>query len=97
MANSLTGNPWICDTASATPITRLQVRIAKLRWIGTAATAAGDRCIVKDARATPRIIWESIATGANFTTDSDAFGSEGNFNGLAVTTLGSGLLYIYYA
>ena len=99
MANDLTGNPWVVDTASATPITTDDVFLDTIRWVG--ATTAGHQAIVKDNKGTPDTIYEGLASGANFI-DERSFGAEYAgprrvVGGLAVTTLSSGKLYIYFA
>lgn len=94
MANDLTKNPWIVDTAGATPLTTDKILVRKIRWTG--ATTSGHTAVVKDGQA--RNVFESVATvtGSNTPEDVSFFGEEGNFRGLAVTTLASGKLYIYY-
>ena len=99
IANDLTGNPWVVDTASATPITTDDVYLDTIRWVG--ATTAGHQAIVKDNKGTPDTIYEGLASGANFI-DERSFGAEYAgprrvVGGLSVTTLGSGKLYIYFA
>lgn len=39
MANNISVNPLVLDTAGASPITTQQLRVRKLRWVG--ASAAG--------------------------------------------------------
>ena len=99
IANDLTGNPWVVDTASATPITTDDVFLDTIRWVG--ATTAGHQAIVKDNKTSPATVYEGLANGANFI-DERSFGAEYAgprrvVGGLAVTTLGSGKLYIYLA
>lgn len=99
MANDLTGNPWVIDTASSTPVTTEDVYLDAIRWVG--ATTAGHQAVVKDNKGTPDTIYEGLANGANFI-DERSFGAEYSgprrvVGGLAVTTLGSGKLYIYLA
>ena len=93
MANDLTANPWVVDTASATAITADKIRVDKFRWIG--GTTAGHTCIVKNSAG--KTVWSSIAAGANFIDDSsNASAHLFDCKGIAVTTLASGILYIYF-
>ena len=99
MANDLTGNPLVIDTASATPIMTDDVYLDAIRWVG--ATTAGHQAVVKDNKTSPDTVYEGLASGANFI-DERSFGAEYAgprrvVGGLAVTTLGSGKLYIYLA
>lgn len=89
MANSLTGNPWIVDTAAVITIDRVR---CNLRWVG--ATTAGHTCLIKDNAG--RVVWRSVAGGANYV-ESDAVNPGGgpfNFQGLNVDTIASGILNI---
>lgn len=95
MANDLTKNPFIVDTAGATAIFSDALAISTIEWIG--ATTAGHRAVVKDKDG--NVMWESFANGSNFI-DRKAFDSYpfSKFQrGLIVDTLGSGKLYITYA
>ena len=99
IANDLTGNPLVIDTASATPIMTDDVYLDAIRWVG--ATTAGHQAVVKDNKGTPDTIYEGLANGANFI-DERSFGAEYSgprrvVGGLAVPTLDSGKLYIYLA
>ena len=88
MPNDLTGNPWVIDTASATPVTTDDVYLDTIRWVG--ATTAGHQALVKDNKPSPDTLYESLANGANFI-DERSFGAEYSgprrvVGGLAVTT-----------
>lgn len=93
MANATDQNPWIIDTAGATVLTADRVR-CNLRWVG--ATTAGHGCIIKNAAG--KTVWESVAAGANNVESDQLNGGGGpfNFDGIAVTTLASGRLYIEF-
>ena len=94
MANDLTKNPLVIDTASGSPALTTFIRIKKIRWIG--ATTAGHQAIVQDQNS--NLCWESVASGANYTEETD-FNLNGPqrmvLSGLRVPTLGSGKLEIY--
>lgn len=94
MSNALTGNVWKVDTASATPIFTSWQGIRKLEWI--AATTAGHTCTVKDQNG--NILFTRQSQGANqnwVETYPERFGKQ--FDGLAVVTLDSGVLYIHFS
>lgn len=93
MANDLTKNPWIIDTAGAGALTTLNAKIKGFRWV-SAAAAAGHACVVQDQNS--RTIWESVAAGANHV-DADTFDSTDTVSGIKVPTLASGKLYIEFA
>lgn len=89
MANNLTGNPWIIDTPGAGLLVSGDVDVKMLRWVG--ATTAGHQAIAQNGLS--QVEWEDVAAGANYSTSE-----EGPFffaQGLKVTTLASGKLYIY--
>jgi hypothetical protein len=94
MANNVSRNPLVIDTAGGSPITTQQLRIRKLRWVG--GSAAGHQAIVQDQFG--NVFWESIAAGANYVEETD-FSTDLTqrtvVSGLTVPTLGSGKLYIY--
>lgn len=95
MANILTQNPHIIDTAGAGTIIETPINVKKIRWVG--ATTAGHSCIVKDKN--DNIFWESVAAGANYVEETDFttyYTQSSVLQGLRVTTLGSGRLYIYH-
>lgn len=72
-------------------ITTMQVAVARIRWVSSAA-AQGDTCVVEDA--VGNVVFESEATGADFS-DEIELGKVPLINGLKVSTLTSGNLYIY--
>lgn len=89
MANDVTKIPWILDTAAT--ITTDRVR-CNLRWVG--ATTAGHTCLIKDNGG--RVVWRSVASGANYV-ESDAVNPGGgpfNFEGFILDTIGSGILNV---
>lgn len=95
MANRTNANPFVIDTASATPITRQKIRIQKLRWDAEAA-AAGDNVVVTNTRAGLDVFWAATAAGVDAQIESDFLGTAGDCDGMIVPTLNSGKLYIYY-
>lgn len=92
MANDLTKNPWIVDTASATNLTDDKMRLRSIRWTGA---TAGNAATVADGAG--RTIWSSLAEGPNIPQVKD-FPERGlDVAGLRVPTLASGTLYLEYA
>ena len=100
MANITTQYPLILDTA-ASNILSGTVWISKVRWVG--ASSAGHVATLIDGLG--NTIWSSVASGSNYvevdTYIGPAFlrvnGDPIAGNGLGVSTLQSGKLYIYIA
>ena len=88
MANSLIGPVWSVDTASATALTRLTVRLHGVRWVSKTATA-GDDATIKDLNG--NVIWKSVASGTNY---READSPRRVCSGLVVDELDSGTLYL---
>lgn len=94
MANDLTKNPWVVDTAGSAAILTSWADIRSIQWIG--GTTAGHAAIVQDQNGV--VIWRRLAQGANQNFDSEFEGRFGRrVNGLTVPTLDSGTLYITFA
>lgn len=90
MANQITGNPFVVDTADST-LTAAHVVVTGVRWVG--ATTNGHVAILTDTAGLVK--WTSTHATANLGTAEESripFPS----GGLKVTTLGSGKLYIYF-
>lgn len=94
MANDISNLVWVIDTASATPITVALTMLDRVRWVSSGASA-GDAVVIKDNSSTPRVIFETRATGANYVEESLALKGQ-RLNGVAITTLTSGKLYLYH-
>lgn len=87
MANSFVANPWVIDTVMTSPIT-FNLKISNIVW--TEQVAAGDQLVILDQAG--NTILDIKASSANIVQ------TLGNFqwvNGLKVTVLTSGKLYIY--
>ena len=93
MANVSTGSWMVLDTAEAVVVTGTHIRILAIRYVGTTNV---DDCVVSDAAG--KIIWAS-KLGAVATVgcqDQTYFGTDGIVvNGLTVTTLDNGKVYVY--
>lgn len=96
MANDLTGNPLLIDTASANPIKPLGGPIFVNSFVWT-PSAGGQACIIQDYRG--RTIIEMVSNVdavSNVVSPTKVlFGCRIPIRGLAVTTLGSGVLAIF--
>jgi len=93
MANTRTGPRWVLDTAEAVVVSGTFLRIKTIRFVGT---ADDDDCVVSDAAGV--VIWESKLgdVSVNGYQDESRFGDEGIMvNGLTVTTLDHGKVYVY--
>lgn len=90
MANDVSGNPLILDTANTSAVVDPRgLIIDKFRWVG--ATTAGHQAVVKDGRG--KVIFDSVADAANFVDESH---DRAVAKGLIMHTLASGKIYIYY-
>ena len=93
MANDLTQNPFILDTAHASNVlTTEKLRVKGVRWV--AATTAGHTATLKDGSG--KIVWTSVAAGANNVEADKIYGDMRgqNLDGLMCTALQSGKLYV---
>lgn len=89
MANDTSRRPWALDTPAV--ITTEQVRLKSLRWVSPAAVA-GHAVKVEDRNG--EVVWEAVATGANFQEESLI---EEDVNGFELASISSGILYVSYA
>ena len=91
MANSATGYPISVDTVTDVSIVSTLFNAVVIRW--TSGSLA-DTCVLKDKDGNVR--WQSVGRQASNVEQSN-FPPEHplTFNGLAVTTLGLGTVYIY--
>lgn len=87
MANDLTQDPYIIDTAAADVLSTNKLYIKSIRWVG--GTTAGHTAVVRDQQS--NTIWSSVASGANYV-ESEII--EQWIDGLIVPTLASGVLYV---
>lgn len=96
MANVLTGNPLVIDTAAATALsiggqTGVPINIGHFEFEGY-STGAADSVVVKDAGG--NVVWEAIGRAIK---DNIISGTPiGTVYGLIVSTLSSGKLLIYF-
>ncbi len=92
--NDLGGNPLVVDTASSGTAVWLgsPASIGRIRWVG--ATNAGT-AVVKDGAG--HVKWASVACISNFIDDVEFESPLQVKDGVFVSTLSSGTLYIYLA
>ncbi len=95
MANVITGNPIIIDTAAATVIVSTPFRVTAMQW-DNGAPANADTVTVKDKLGVVK--WNmALATAALGLDTKITFPVPVLFNGLIVSALTRGKLYIYLA
>jgi hypothetical protein len=96
MANLFAGDRFVIDTAGTTllratlaPGTSMNLRIGGLHWVG--ATTIGHGCVIQDSDSVA--LWSAVAKQANDDVVWDVpLVWQKDFK---VTTLASGLLYVY--
>lgn len=93
MANDVTRNPLVLDTATANILLTKRFTVLKIRWVSEGANA-GDNVVLEDQDGNK--VWESVAAGADYV-ESESWPWEKplGFNGLAPPTLDSGTIYMY--
>ena len=90
MANSLTTNPWVIDTASAALLYATNVKVLHFEFVGYAAY--GSLCQVQDRFG--KVIWQ--ASGAQDLEEVRS-GPVGWVHGIAVPVLDNGgVLRVYF-
>ena len=97
MANDLTGNPWIIDTAfDSTEIADWNgpVRVQLMRW---QEPTADDDLTITDNSGTTIFDENALAGGTGISTEWGFGGNGVVFNGFNVTVIDGGTLYVYIA
>ena len=94
MANDLTKNPWVLDTASSTSIWDGPVYINKIDWV---PAAANDDLVITDKNGGP--IWSvtNALTGGRAGLESQDLRGNPPYQGFIISTLGGGTVYVYVA
>lgn len=89
MANDVTNNPWVLDTAAT--ITTDKVRVEKLIWEGGGAGMAATLQHSSGVN-----FWSATSVaGERVTEDFD--GQAGDVDGFVLATLDGGTLYVHFA
>ena len=91
MANKLTTNPIVLDTAGATSAIAIPLGIQAIVWDNPGA--AGAQCVLHDA-AGGNVIWQCTAQ-AQYVGGRIEFPRALRVAGLYLTTLGSGTVLVY--
>jgi hypothetical protein len=86
MANDLTRNPWVIDSATIGPIWNSYARMEALSWQDVSTT--GHQLILQDQNG--KEVWSMTAPGAGFYN----FQKPMWINGLIVKRLDSGKIYV---
>jgi len=97
MANDLTNNPLVLDTAAATAIVSNLIHITALKWTVDAGGADNDTCVLSDKNG--KVLYEEIlnvATNGTLQAPPINFVPPLKANGLIMTTLSGGKLYVYW-
>lgn len=91
MANAVSGNPLVIDTATATALLTVRFEALAVRW---ASASTADTVDVQDQNGNTK--WASVGGGANNVEESHWEADYPLiFNGLKVPTLDAGTVYIY--
>lgn len=91
MANVVTGNPFVIDTVTSTAIIAAG-NYFDIYAIRLVSGSLADTCLVEEADGTDK--WASTGSAAGHT-DQTQFNPPLQFNGLKVTALDSGRVFIY--
>jgi hypothetical protein len=95
MANQLSNNPIVIDTPAATPITNTAFRVQAIVWDAGTSAANTDVCTVKDRNGKVKYS-QTILTG-NLVPEAITFSVPVLFDGLIVSAITHGVVYIYLA
>jgi hypothetical protein len=99
MANVLTGNPIILDTASTTAVlTRTSFLVSAINWVIDTGGTDNDECVIKDAGGVVKyhqIL--NIVTSGPVQPVPISFPVPVLFNGLIAHTISGGTVYLYLA
>jgi len=90
MANNLTGNPLVIDTAAT--ITTYPTKVKFMRWT---PTTTGDDLLVVDNAGNTIWTYKALAADANQGITFDLTLDGAVCNGIVVSTIDNGTLYIY--
>ncbi|MFQ5640832.1 MAG: hypothetical protein ACE5IR_22870 [bacterium] len=96
MANDITKDPIVIDTASASNITTKTFSVHAIRLVSPSATA-GDTYVVQDKNG--NLKWDTVAVNnaplVEHTHVADGYGEPLIFEGLKVPTLANGKISLY--
>lgn len=90
MANDMTNNPWIFDTADAeAALKSLPRNVKRVNWVSPAS--AGDVLLIKDA--TGAVVVNAVCEVDG---QSQVFLVEHSYDGLNVERIDSGTAYVHF-
>lgn len=95
MANRISNNPLLIDTAANTAITNTPFRVQAIVWDPGTSAANQDVCTIKDKNGDVKFS-QTLITG-NLVPTSVSFTTPVLFNGLIVSAITHGTVYIYLA
>jgi hypothetical protein len=91
VANVLADPVWNLDTVGI--ITRNPIFVRSIRWVSEGAVA-GDNVKFEDPDDATKVLWESAASGAQYT--EEALIESTWWNGFRLSVLNSGKVYVTY-
>ena len=97
MANDITNNPLVLDTAAATDVIANLIRITAIKFTVDAAGTDNDTCVLTDK--VGKVIYEEIlnvATSGVLQAPPMTFCEPLKSNGLRCTALSGGKVYVYW-
>ena len=96
MANELTCNPLVIDTAAATTVVSGYLQIQAIRLVDTGNDIADSDSVVV-TNAAGKVIWRHhVTTPGMIANVQTVFPKPINVKGLIVSTLTHGTLYVYF-
>ena len=98
MANVITGNPIILDTAAATVVVSTPFLVSAIKWTVDNGGADNDTCVLQDKKGVVK--YEeilNIVTSGPVQAPPISFVPPVLFDGLICPTLSGGKVYIYLA
>jgi len=97
MANDITTNPLVLDSAAATVIVSNLFRITAIKWTVDSGGADNDTCVLTDKNG--KVIYEeilNIVTSGEVQAPPMIFPVPLKCNGLVCLTLSGGKVYVYW-
>ena len=97
MANNITTNPLVLDSAAATAIVSNLIQIKTLKGTVDNGGADNDTCVLSDKNG--KVVYEEIlnlVTSGNLQAPPITFNPPLKVDGLIMTTLSGGKLYVYW-
>ena len=96
MVNALNNTLWVVDAVDADVIDARDSYVKSIRWVAGTASVADDALIIRDP-SDNTTLWETTASGANYTEEVLYDKPIRWRNGFEVPTLARGTLYIQLA